>query len=236
MDWFPLINSVRIALISTGIVFMTGMFSAYYIAKTPGTVKGILDVILTLPLVLPPTVVGFLLLRLLGPKRLIGTWFWEQFQVRLTMNWWSAVFATVVVTFPLMYRTARGAFESFDETYAYSAQCLGLSDFYIFWRIRMPYCRSGILAGAVLSFARAIGEYGATSMIAGYTPGKTATIATTVYQLWQMNDDRRAFFWVLINVVLSLAVLLTVNVLESKNAQKKNGIRGAKQHGNFGGY
>ena len=119
MDWFPLINSLRIAGISTIIIFFTGIFAAYYIAKAPKVVKGILDVLLTLPLVLPPTVVGYLLLRVLGPKRLVGAWVLDVFGLKLTMTWWSAIFATVVVIFPLMYRTARGAFESFDETLAY---------------------------------------------------------------------------------------------------------------------
>ena len=118
MDWFPLYNSIRIAAISTGIIFFVGIFTAYYIAKTPRLVKGVLDVILTLPLVLPPTVVGYLLLRVLGPKRVIGSWFLQTFGIKLTMTWWSAIFATTVVIFPLMYRTARGAFESFDETLA----------------------------------------------------------------------------------------------------------------------
>lgn len=216
MDWFPLINSLRIAGISTVIIFFLGIFAAYYIAKAPRFVKGILDVVLTLPLVLPPTVVGYLLLRLLGPKRVIGAWVLKHFGVKLTMTWWSAIFATTVVIFPLMYRTARGAFESFDETLAYAGQTLGLSGTYIFWRIRMPYCRQGILAGTVLSFARALGEYGATSMIAGYTPGRTATISTTVYQLWRTNNDALAFRWVMINMAISAVVLLAVNMLEKK--------------------
>lgn len=216
MDWFPLINSLRIAGISTVIIFFLGIFAAYYIAKAPRLVKGILDVMLTLPLVLPPTVVGYLLLRLLGPKRVIGAWVLKHFGVKLTMTWWSAIFATTVVIFPLMYRTARGAFESFDETLAYAGQTLGLSGTYIFWRIRMPYCRQGILAGTVLSFARALGEYGATSMIAGYTPGRTATISTTVYQLWRTNNDALAFRWVMINMAISAVVLLAVNMLEKK--------------------
>ena len=138
MDWFPLYNSIRIAGISTAVIFFVGVLAAYYIAKAPRWVKGVLDVVLTLPLVLPPTVVGYLLLRVLGPKRLIGAWMLELFGVKLTMTWWSAIFATSVVIFPLMYRTARGAFESFDETLAYSGQSLGLSNAYIFWRIRMP--------------------------------------------------------------------------------------------------
>ena len=216
MDFFPLINSLRIAGISTVIIFFLGIFAAYYIAKAPRLVKGVLDVVLTMPLVLPPTVVGYLLLRVLGPKRIIGAWVLDTFGMKLTMTWWSAIFATTVVIFPLMYRTARGAFESFDETLAYAGQTLGLSNTYIFWRIRMPYCRQGILAGTVLAFARALGEYGATSMIAGYTPGRTATISTTVYQLWRTNNDELAFQWVMINMAISAVVLLAVNMLEKK--------------------
>ena len=124
--------------------------------------------------------------------------------------------AAAVVAFPLMYRTARGAFESFDDTLAYSGQTLGLSNTYIFWRIRMPYCRQGILAGTVLAFARALGEYGATSMLIGYTPGRTATISTTVYQLWRTNDEAGAFFWVMVNLGISAVVLLIVNMLERR--------------------
>ena len=216
MDWFPFLNSLRIAGISTVIVFFLGILAAYYIAKAPRLVKGALDVVLTMPLVLPPTVVGYLLLRLLGPKRPIGAWFLETFGLRLTMTWWSAIFATAVVIFPLMYRTARGASEAFDETLAYAGQTLGLRNTYIFWRIRMPSCRQGILAGTVLAFARALGEYGATSMLCGYTPGRTATISTTVYQLWRTNDDALAFRWVLVNMAVSAAVLLAVNMLERK--------------------
>ena len=216
MDFFPLFNSLRIALVSTAIVFFLGIFAAYYIAKMPRIVKGVLDVVLTLPLVLPPTVVGYLLLRLLGPKRLIGAWILETFGARLTMTWWSAIFATAVVAFPLMYRTARGAFESFDETLAQSAQTLGLGNTYIFWRIRIPCCRAGILAGTVLAFARALGEYGATSMIAGYIPGRTATISTTVYQLWRTGDDAQAFAWVMVNLAISAVVLLAVNFFERR--------------------
>ena len=219
MDWYPLWNSLRIALISCAAVFFLGIFAAYYIAKLPRLVKGVLDVLLTLPLVLPPTVMGYLLLRVFGPKRVIGAWVLETFGVKMVMTWWSAIFATVVVIFPLMYRTARGAFESFDETLAWSAQTLGLSNTWIFWRVRMPYCRQGILAGTVLAFARALGEYGATSMIAGYTPGKTATIATTVYQLWRTNDERGAMQWVLVDIVISAVVLLAVNLLERKQKQ-----------------
>lgn len=225
MDWYPLYNSLRIAAISTVAVFFLGIFSAYYIAKLPRLVKGVLDVVLTLPLVLPPTVVGWLLLILLGPKRPLGAWVLETFGVKMVMTWWSAIFATVVVAFPLMYRTARGAFESFDLTLAEAGQTLGLSNTYIFWRIRMPVCRQGILAGTVLAFARALGEYGATSMIAGYTPGRTATISTTVYQLWRTNDDAGALRWVLVNIAISAVFLLAVNLLENRQKRTGKGVR-----------
>ena len=216
MDWYPLFNSLRIALISCTAVFFLGIFAAYSIARLPRAVKGVLDVILTLPMVLPPTVVGYFLLLLMGAKRPLGLFFGEHFGVKLVMNWYSAIFASILVAFPLMYRTARGAFESFDETLAWSAQTLGQSNLWIFWRVRMPACRQGILAGTVLAFARALGEYGATSMVAGYTPGKTATIATTVYQLWRTNDETGALFWVLVDVAISMVVLLTVNLLERR--------------------
>ena len=216
MDWYPLYNSIRIAAISTAAVFFLGIAAAHWIIKLPSPVKGLLDVVLTLPLVLPSTVVGWLLLVLLGPKRPLGAWAQEILGVKLVMTWWSAVFASVVVAFPLMYRTARGAFESFDRDLTDAGRTLGRSNAWVFWHVQMPVCRQGILAGAVLAFARALGEYGATSMIAGYTPGRTATISTTVYQLWRSNDGAGALKWVLVNVSLSAVFLLTVNLLETR--------------------
>ncbi len=215
MDLYPLFNSLRIAAISSVIVFFGGIFFAYYAARLPRWVKGLLDVALTLPMVLPPTVCGYFLLLVFGLKRPLGQ-FLAQWGIKFVMTWYGGILAAVVVAFPLMYRTARGAFESFDETLAYAGRTLGLSDSYIFWRVRMPACRQGILAGAVLAFARALGEYGATSMLIGYTPGRTATIATTVYQLWRTNDEGGALAWVLINLAISAAVLLVVNMLERK--------------------
>lgn len=220
MDWYPLYNSLRIAGISCIIVFFSGIFAAYYVVRLPRLIKGMLDVLLTLPLVLPPTVVGYFLILLLGPAHPIGAWFMSVFSIKLVMTWYSGIFAASVVSFPLMYRTARGAFESFDETLAYSGQTLGLPNTYIFWRIRMPACRQGILAGAVLSFARALGEYGATSMIAGYIPGRTATISTTVYQLWRTDNNGLAFTWVMVNLAISAVVLLAVNMLEKKKPER----------------
>ncbi len=219
MDWFPLYNSIRIAAVSTVLVFFLGISAAHWIAKAPRLVKGALDVVLTLPLVLPPTVVGWLLVLALGPRRPLGGWLLGTFGLRLTMTWRSAVFAAVAVSFPLMYRTARGAFESFDKTLAQAGRTLGLSNFYIFWRVQMPVCRQGVLAGTVLSFARALGEYGATSMLAGYTPGRTATVSTTVYQLWRTGQDALALRWVLVNLGISAVVLLAVNLLERKEGR-----------------
>ena len=212
-DLFPLYNSLRIAAVSSVIVFFAGIFAAYKAARLPRVIKGILDAVLTLPMVLPPTVCGYFLLLVFGARRPIGQ-FLAQMGLKLVMNWPGGVAAAVVVSFPLMYRTARGAFESFDEDLAWSGQTLGLSNTWIFWHVRMRSCRQGILAGAVLAFARALGEYGATSMLIGYTPGRTATVATTVYQLWRTNDESGAFFWVMVNLGISAAVLVTVNLLE----------------------
>ena len=217
-DWFPLLNSLRIAAISCVLVFFTGIFFAYYAARLPRVIKGVLDVFLTLPMVLPPTVCGYFLLLVFGVRRPLGILL-AKVGVKFVMTWYGGVLAAAVVAFPLMYRTARGAFESFDKTLAYSGQTLGLSNTYIFWRIRMSACRQGILAGTVLAFARALGEYGATSMLIGYTPGKTATISTTVYQLWRTNDEKGAFLWVMVNLAISTVVLLSVNMLEAR--QKK---------------
>ncbi|MDY4669586.1 MAG: molybdate ABC transporter permease subunit [Oliverpabstia sp.] len=216
MDWYPLWNSLRIAAFSCVIVFFLGIFAAYYVAKLPRWLKGVVDVVFTLPMVLPPTVCGYFLLLIFGVKRPAGILL-AQMGIQMVMTWYGGILASTVVAFPLMYRTARGAFESFDDNLAYSGQTLGLSNTYIFWRIRMPACRQGILAGTVLAFARALGEYGATSMLIGYIPGKTATISTTVYQLWRTNDEAGAFLWVMVNLAISAIILLLVNLLEAKN-------------------
>lgn len=220
MDWYPLWNSLRIAAISSIIVFFSGIAMAYYVAKAPRLLKGILDVVLTLPLVLPPTVCGWLLLLVFGLRHPVGV-FLQQWGIQFVMTWYGGVIASAVVAFPLMYRTARGAFESFDETLAWSGRTLGLSDTFIFWHIRLPYCKQGIIAGTVLAFARALGEYGATSMLIGYIPKNTATISTTVYQLWRTNDEYSAFIWVLVNMVISAVVLLTVNMMEKRSRKRR---------------
>ena len=217
-DLFPLWNSLRIASISCVLVFFLGIFFAYYASKLPRLLKGVLDVILTLPLVLPPTVCGYLLVLIFGNNRPVGAWL-MQYGIKFTFTWYGGILASLVVAFPLMYRTARGAFESFDRDLSDAGRTLGLSDTWIFWRVKMPCCRQGILAGTVLSFARALGEYGATAMVAGYTPGRTATIPTTVYQLWRTGDDAGAMKWVLVNIALSAVFLLILNLMERRDGK-----------------
>ena len=217
MDWYPLWNSLRIAAISTVIIFFAGIFAACYIAKLPRLIKGVLDVVLTLPLVLPPTVVGYLLLRVLGQARhrRMGT---RDLRRQAGHDLVVAIFATTVVIFPLMYRTVRGAFEAFDETLAYSrsdARALQHPHFLAYSDALLPAGRAG--EARYSPSARALGEYGATSMITGYTPGRTATISTTVYQLWQTNNDALAYRWVAVNIVISAVVLLAVNLLERRD-------------------
>ena len=221
MDWYPLINSLRIALISTFFTFFLGIFAAWHVAKLPRAAKGVLDCVLTLPLVLPPTVVGFFLLKLLGPKGPVGRLLLEWWDKKLTMTWYASIFAVIIVTFPLMYRTVRGAFEAFDKNLLYAGKTLGRSNRWVFWRVLMPGCRQGLLAGTVLAFARGLGEYGATSMVSGYTPGRTATISTTVYQLWREGNDALAYRWVGVNLAISFAVLVAISLLELREAPSK---------------
>ena len=227
MDLFPLWNSLRIAGAATCLTFFLGIFAACWVCHLPRSLKGICDVILTIPMVLPPTVVGFFLLQLLSPKDGLGAWLVSCFNIRIIMTWPAAIFAVVVVTFPLMYRTARGAFEAFDPNILDAARTLGLPGPYIFWRILLPGCKQGIFSGVILAFARGLGEYGATSMVSGYTPGRTATIATTVYQLWREGDTALAYRWVFINLAISFCVLMAVNLLDRKRG---------KLYGNLSGY
>lgn len=215
MDWFPLLNSLRIALLSAVFTFGIGITVAYYATDFAPWAKSLCDMIFTLPLVLPPTVIGFFLLKLLGPQQPLGKFFMNFFDWQIIMTPSASVFATVIVTLPLMYRTARGAFESFNHQLKYVGQTLGLSNSRIFWTIQLPACKSGVLAGCVLAFARGLGEYGATGMVSGYTPGKTATISTTVYQLWRIGDDQGAYTWVGINILISCFVLILLNHIQS---------------------
>ncbi|MBR0051693.1 MAG: molybdate ABC transporter permease subunit [Firmicutes bacterium] len=217
MDWFPLLNSIRISLIASVLTFFAGIGAAYSLRSVRQQIKAVLDCFLTLPLVLPPTVVGYFLLASLSPKRPLGAFLLEHFGVRVIMTWPASILAVAIVTFPLMYRTARGAFESFDRGLADAGFSLGLTRRQVFWHIMMPCCKKGVLAGFVLAFARGLGEYGATSMVSGYTPGRTATVSTTVYQLWREGNDALAYKWVLVNIVISFIALYTLSYLEKKD-------------------
>ncbi len=216
MDWFPLYNTIRIALIATVFTFFIGIFTAYYVAKLPRLLKGVLDCILTLPLVLPPTVIGFFLLKTIGVNGAVGKFLLAFNGTKLTMTWYASILAVIIVTFPLMYRTTRSSFEAFDKNLIYAGKTLGLSNTFIFWKIFIPGCKDGLLAGVVLAFARGLGEYGATSMVSGYTPGRTATISTTVYQMWREGNDELAYKWVFINLAISFVVLVALNLFEKR--------------------
>ena len=220
MNLFPLWNSLRVAAIATVLIFFLGIVLAYYVKKCPKWVKAILDVLLTLPLVLPPTVCGYILILIVGPTHPLGA-FLESIGLVFFMDWKGAILASTLVAFPLMYRTTRASFEAFDENLAYAGKTLGLSNTEIFWRIRIPNCKNGIIAGLVLSFARALGEYGATTMLISYNPYTTATISTTVAYAWSNNDPNTALIWVIINIVISAIVLTSVNMLENRNKGAK---------------
>ena len=223
IDWYPLINSLRIAGISCVIVFFTGIFFAYYAAKLPRTIKGILDVILTLPMVLPPTVCGYLLLLVFGTKRPVGI-FLMQFGIKFVMTWYGGILAAAVVAFPLMYRNARGAFEQVDVNLIYAGQTLGMSDNRIFWKVVMPAAGPGIASGTVLAFARAIGEYGATSMLAGNILGKTRTVSVAIAAETAAGNYGTAGFWVVVIVLISFVIVALINIVSGRGMKTRRWI------------
>lgn len=209
MDFTPLYISLKTAGLATIITFILGIYAARFICKLK-KYQGIIDGIITLPLVLPPTVVGFFLLLFLGKNSFIGQ-FLSLFDINIIFSWPATVITAVVVSFPLMYRTTRGAFEQIDKDLIFAARTLGMSEEKIFWKIILPLAKSGILAGAILSFARALGEFGATIMLAGNIPGKTQTMSTAIYSAVQANDQETAFVWAGIIIIVSLIVMILMN-------------------------
>ena len=210
MDFSPLYISLKTAGLATVITFILGIYAARFICKLK-KYQGFIDGIITLPLVLPPTVVGFFLLLFLGKNSFIGQ-FLAVFDINIIIfSWPATVITAVVVSFPLMYRTTRGAFEQIDKDLIFAARTLGMSEEKIFWKIILPLAKSGILAGAILSFARALGEFGATIMLAGNIPGKTQTMSTAIYSAVQANDQETAFVWAGIIIVVSLMVMILMN-------------------------
>lgn len=211
MDYSPLWISLRTALIATVFAVIIGIFTAYYVIRLGKLLKGVADGILTLPMVLPPTVVGFFLLIFFGSNGPAGQLFMTLFNQRIVFSWYAPIISAIVVATPLMYRTMRGAFEQFDTTLIYSAQTLGLTNTFIFWRIILPNCRYSVIAGTVLAFARGLGEFGATMMLAGNIPGKTATISIAVYSAMSAGNTALAYRWVFIDLAISFIVILAMN-------------------------
>lgn len=217
MDLAPLFISLKTALLATAITFFFGLYAARYVMQLE-RYQGIIDGLFTLPLVLPPTVVGFFLLVFLGKNSIVGK-FLLQFDISIVFSWEATVIASTVVAFPLMYRTSRGAFEQIDENLISAARTLGMSEEKIFWRIVLPLSWSGIAAGTILAFARALGEFGATIMLAGNIPGKTQTMATAIYSAVQAGDRDTAYVWAGVIIVLSFVIMILMNYWS--NAQKK---------------
>lgn len=213
MDLSPLYITLRVAFIATIITIFTGIAAARYVLKL-NRLKGLIDGIFTLPLVLPPTVVGFFLLTVFGRNSFTGQLLMG-FGVKVVFTWIGAVIASAVVSFPLMYRTVRGAFEQLDINIVNAARTLGIGEAKIFWTIVIPNILPGIIAGTVLSFARALGEFGATIMLAGNIPGRTQTMAVAVYTAVQSGENEKAYYWVLIICGMSFTAMILMNFWNS---------------------
>ena len=218
MSYSPILISLKAAVIATIITFICGIYAAYLTTKLK-RFKGLVDGFLTLPLVLPPTVVGFFLLIFLGKNSFIGK-FLALYDISIVFSSTATIIASAVVSFPLMYRTARGAFEQLDRNMIYVARTLGLSEHEIFLKIMLPNSFSSIMAGTILAFARALGEFGATIMLAGNIPGKTQTMAVAVYSAVQGGNRALAYKWVAIMVAISFIAILIMNKLESVKINK----------------
>ncbi|QUN37788.1 molybdate ABC transporter permease subunit [Clostridium beijerinckii] len=210
MDFSPLWISIKTATLSTIITFFLGIIVSYWMSNFKGKSKGIIDGLFTLPLILPPTVVGFFLLLICGKNGPIGKLL-DLFNTSLIFSWSATVIAAIVVSFPMMYRTTRSAFEQIDINILSAARTLGLSEFKIFYKIAIPLAMPGIIGGLVLSFARAMGEFGATLMLAGNIPGKTQTMPLAIFFAAEGGDMQKAILWVIIIVTLSLFLILILN-------------------------
>lgn len=219
MDISPLIISIKTALTSTVITFVFGIIIAYKMTCYKGKYQSFIDTILTLPLILPPTVVGFFLLIIIGKNGPIGILL-EDLDINLIFTWSATVISAVVVSFPIMYRTSRGAFEQIDEDMISAARTLGLSNKKIFLRIIIPLAYPGIISATVLSFARALGEFGATLMIAGNIPGKTQTMPIAIFFAVESGDMNQAMLWVLIIIGIASSVIVLSNLTLNSKQRK----------------
>jgi len=215
MDWSPLIISLKTSFTATAIAFVLGILAAGKVARLRGLFQTLLDTLFTLPMVLPPTVLGFFLLLLFGRNSPIGKAMLS-IGIRIIFSWESTVIAAAVVAFPLIYRTVRASFEQIDPTILAAARTLGLSERSIFWRIMMPMAAPGAAGGTILGFARALGEFGATLMIAGNIPGRTQTIPVAIYFAAEGGDMNSALLWVMVIVSISFAVIVLLNLKGGK--------------------
>lgn len=217
MDISPIIISLKTAAISMVFTFSLGLFIAKFMVKIKWEkVKMVLDGILTLPLVLPPTVMGFFLLMIFGVNRPVGKFLLNFMGIKIVFSWWATVIASIVISFPLMYRSARGAFEQVDQNLIMAARTLGMSERKIFWRVIMPMALPGVASGGILAFARGLGEFGATAMIAGNISNKTRTLPLAIYADVAAGNMESAFNYVLIVTIISFIVVVLTNYFTIK--------------------
>lgn len=216
LDWSPLLISLKTGLVATFVSFFLGIFTARRVVKASPGKKALLDGILTLPMVLPPTVAGFFLLLIFSRRRHFGIFLFETFHIKVVQSWLGCIIAATVIAFPLMYRNARAAFEQIDVNLIYAGRTLGMSEAAIFWRVVIPTAGPGIASGTILTFARALGEYGATSMLAGNIPGKTGTISQKIAMVIQDGDYLTAGIWVGIVMIIAFAVICIMNLISDK--------------------
>lgn len=214
LDWRPLFISLKTGIIATVISFFLGIFAAWKIARMKNRWRVVIDGILTLPMVLPPTACGFFLLMIFSRRRLVGRFLDTTFNTAVVQSFAGCVIAAVVIAFPLMYRNARAAFEQIDQNLIYAGRTLGMRESEIFWRVAVPAARPGILSGTVLTFARALGEYGATSMLAGNIPGKTGTIAQKIAMVIQDGDYATAGFWTVVVILIAFIIIFLMNIVK----------------------
>ena len=213
LDWSPLFISLKTGIVATFISFFLGIYAARKVVKTTPGKKAVIDGILTLPMVLPPTVAGFFLLLIFSKRRPFGIFLYETFDIKVVQSWLGCIIAATVIAFPLMYRNARAAFEQLDVNLIYAGRTLGMSDIRIFWKVVIPSAGPGIASGTILTFARALGEYGATSMLAGNIPGKTGTISQKIAMVIQDGDYATAGVWVAIVMLIAYLVIFSMNLI-----------------------
>ena len=216
LDWSPLLISFKTGAAATVISLFLGICAARKAVRSSPGKKAILDGILTLPMVLPPTAAGFFLLLLFSRRRPLGSFLYESFDLKVVQTWLGCVIAATIIAFPLMYRNARAAFEQIDVNLVYAGRTLGMSETQIFWKVVIPSAGPGIASGTVLTFARALGEYGATSMLAGNIPGKTGTISQKIAMVIQDGDYLTAGIWAGVVIVIALVIIILMNLISGK--------------------